>query len=137
LIHAACSKIEDALKPDEGDSLAISRIIENGGRLHIFWEGTLSARARIEVEGAIEWANIESGDLCEICGSEGRLYDCDGWLLTACTGHGRGKQASWKRRVRFVRMVRETVEGQDRILSCRQYDPEFDIFVDTPPAPYR
>ncbi|MGL3108208.1 hypothetical protein [Bradyrhizobium sp. BR 1432] len=133
LIDETCSKIEDALKPEEGDTLTISRIIERCGRLHIFWEGILSARARAEVEKAIERASIESGDTCEICGGEGRLYSSGGWLLTACTGHGRGKPLSWKRRVGFVRIVRGTIDGKDLILSCREYEPEHDLFVDIPP----
>lgn len=133
LIDDTCGKIEDALKPDEGDTLTVSRIIERRGRLHIFWEGTLSARARAEVEKAIERASIESGYTCEMCGSEGRLYISDGWPLTACTGHGRGRPSSWKRKVGFVRIVRGMIDGEDRILSCRAYEPDHDLFIDVPP----
>lgn len=132
LIDETCSKIEDALKPEEGDTLTVSRIIERCGRLHIFWEGMLSARARAEVEKAIESAIIASEDTCEICGGEGRLYSSDGWLLTACTGHGRGKPTSWKRGVGFVRVVRGIIDGKDFILSCREYEPKHDLFVDIP-----
>jgi hypothetical protein len=132
LIEAACKEIEDALRPEEGDTINLVKIIERGGVLNIFWEGTLSARARVEVERAIERANVDSAHTCEICGGVGRLYTSNGWLLAACTGHGRGKPASWKRRDRFVRIVRGTVDGQDRVLSCRQYDPEDDGFFDIP-----
>jgi hypothetical protein len=130
LIKDACREIEDALRPEEGDTINVVKIIERGGLLHIFWEGTLSARARAEVERAIERANIESAHTCEICGDDGRLYTSNGWLLTACTGHGRGKPVSWKRRPRFVRVVRGTIDGQDRVLSYRQYEPEHDGFFD-------
>jgi hypothetical protein len=132
LIEDACREIEDALRPEEGDTINVVKIVERGGLLHIFWQGTLSARARAEVERAIELANISSARTCEICGSDGRLYSSNGWLLTACTGHGRGKPASWKRRLRFVRLVRGTIDGQDRVLSCRQYAPEHDGFFDIP-----
>jgi hypothetical protein len=133
LIEGACRQIEDALRPEEGDTINVVKIIERGGVLHIFWEGTLSSRARAEVERAIERANIQSAYTCEICGDDGRLYTSNGWRLTACTGHGRGKPASWKRRIEFVRIVRGTIDGQDRILSCRQYDAECDVFFDIPP----
>src|ERR1700720_1976959 len=106
LIEDACREIEDALRPEEGDTINVVKITERGGLLHIFWHGTLSARARAEGEKAIELANISSARTCELCGGDGRLYNSNGWLLTACPGHGRGKQVSWKRRHRFVRMVR-------------------------------
>ena len=54
MINDACREIEDALRPEEGDTINVVKIIERGGLLHIFWEGTLSARARAEVERAIE-----------------------------------------------------------------------------------
>jgi hypothetical protein len=132
LIEDACKEIEDALRPEEGDTINLVKIIERGGVLNIFWEGTLSARARVEVERAIEWANMKSAHTCEVCGDLGRLYTSNGWLLTACTGHGRGKRVSWKRRVPFIRIVRGTVDKQDRVLSCRQYQPEDDGFFDVP-----
>jgi hypothetical protein len=133
LIYKVCREIENALKPDEGDTITVTKIVESGGLLHIFWEGKLSARARAEIEKAIEWANMDSADTCEICGDDGRLYSSNGRLLTVCTGHGRGKPVSPTRRVGFVRMVLGTIDGQDRILSCRQYEPEFDGFFDIPP----
>jgi hypothetical protein len=133
IIEDACKEIGDALRPEDGDTINLVKIIENGGLLNIFWEGTLSARARVEVEQATEWANMRSADECEICGfSNARLYSSNGWLLTACTGHGRGKPVSWKRRLPFIRIVRGTVDGQDRVLSCRQYEPEHDGFFDVP-----
>jgi hypothetical protein len=133
LIYKVCGEIENALKPDEGDTITVTKIVESGGLLNIFWEGKLSARARAEIEKAIEWANMDSADTCEICGDDGRLYSSNGHLLTACTGHGRGKPVSWKRRPGFVRIVRGTIDGQDRILSCRQYEAEYDGFFDIPP----
>jgi hypothetical protein len=133
LIYNVCREIENALKPDEGDTITVVKIMERGGLLHIFWEGTLSARARAEVERAIEWVNQKSAHTCEICGFDGRLYTSNGWLLTACTGHGRGKPVSWKSRVEFVRIVRGTIDGEERILSCRQYEAEYDGFFDIPP----
>jgi hypothetical protein len=133
IIDDACKEIENALRPQEGDTINLVKIIESGGLLNIFWEGTLSTRARVEVEQAIERANERSANECEICGfRNARLYSSNGWLLTACTGHGRGKPVSWKRRASFIRIVRGTVDGQDRVLSCRQYDPEDDGFFDIP-----
>jgi hypothetical protein len=133
LIDKACMGIENALKPGEGDIIKVVQIHEKYGVLHILWEGTLSARARTEVERAIEWAYIKSAYTCEICGFDGRIYNCAGWLLTACTGHGRGKPAPWKRRAENIRVVRGIIDGQVRILSCRQYDRWGDCFVDVAP----
>jgi hypothetical protein len=134
LILQACEEIRDALSTDQGNAIKLAVIKQRYGVLNILWEGTLSARARAEVESAIEGAYMKSAETCEVCGYEGRLYTCDGWLLTACTGHGRGKLASWKRKAKTVRVVRGTVEGKLQILSCRQYDRECDCFVDVSPA---
>jgi hypothetical protein len=133
IINDACKAIENALRPEEGDSINLVKIIECRGLLNIFWEGTLSARARVEVEQATEWANMRSAGECEICGSnDAHLYNSSGWLLTACIGHGRGKPLSWKRRPTFIRIVRGTVDGQDRVLSCRRYMPHDDRFFSIP-----
>jgi hypothetical protein len=133
LIHSTCRAIEDALKLNEGNTLKVLQINQRYGVLNIYWEGTLSARARTEVERAIEWAYIKSAYTCEICGFDGRIYNCAGWLLTACTGHGRGKPAPRQRRADSIRVVLGTVDGQARILSCRQYERMYDCFCDIPP----
>jgi hypothetical protein len=130
LIVEACTRIENALKPGDGDIIKVVQIKERYGVLHIYWEGKLSARAIAEVEEAIELAYVASAYTCEICGGDGRLYSSAGRLLTACTGHGRGKPVPWKRRVESIRVVRGTIDGQVRILSCRQYDRLGDCFVD-------
>jgi hypothetical protein len=133
LVYQACEEIRGALKMDQGDNIKLIMIKQRYGVLNIFWEGALSGGARAAVEGAIESVYVESGKTCEVCGHEGRLYTCEGWLLTACTGHGRGKLASLKRRADTVRVVRGTIDGRFQILSCRQYESEFDCFVDVPP----
>jgi len=130
LIEDACARIREALEADQDNTLKMVQINQKAGVLNMFWEGTLSARARTKVERAIEQAYIESARTCEVCGFEGRLYTCAGWLTTACTGHGKGKVAPWERRVETVRIVQGTMAGKPQILSCRQYDPEDDCFFD-------
>lgn len=130
LIEDACTEIRKALETDQENTLKMILIKQRSGVLNIFWEGTLSARARTAVEQTIERAYIESARTCEVCGFEGRLYTCAGWLTTACTGHGKGKVAPWKRRDETVRVVQGTMVGKPQILSCRQYDREYDCFFD-------
>lgn len=132
LIEDACTEIRKALETDQDNTLKMVLIKQRSGVLNIFWEGTLSAHARTAVERAIERAYVESARTCEVCGFEGRLYTCDGWLMTACTGHGKGKVAPRKRRAETVRVVHGTIAGKPQILSCRQYDRECDYFVDVP-----
>ena len=131
LIWRVCREIRDALDADQGDVLRIVKIKQRYGVLNIFWDGTLSAVARIAVERAIESAFVESAQKCEVCGFPGRLYTCEGWLQTGCTGHGRGKLERSKRRLdNTVRVVCGTIAGKPQILSCRQYDSKYDCFVD-------
>ncbi|WP_407112433.1 hypothetical protein [Bradyrhizobium sp. LMG 9283] len=133
IIHEACREIRDALKTDQGNTLKIMLIRQRAGVLNIFWEGMLSARVRAAVERTIEWAYVESARTCEVCGFEGRLYTCEGWLTTACTGHGKGKLTPRKRKAAAVRVVRGTIDGKLQILSCRRYDRDGDCFIDVPP----
>jgi hypothetical protein len=133
LIYQACEEVRGALKRDAGSLIKLVVMKQRCGVLNILWEGTLSGRARAAVESAMERVYMESAATCEICGHEGRLYTCEGWLLTACTGHGRGKLASWKRKANTVRVVRGMVDGRLQVLSCRQFDPECDCFVDLSP----
>jgi hypothetical protein len=130
LIYEVCEEIKGVLTTDQSNAIKLVLIRQRYGALNIFWEGTLSARARAAIEMALERAYVKSAETCEVCGYEGRLYTCDGWLLTACTGHGRGKLASSTRKADTVRVVRGTVDGKPQILSCRQYDPECNCFVD-------
>ena len=132
LIEDACREIREILETDRGSTLKMVLIKQRHGVLNIFWEGTLSARARTAVERATEWAYVRSAQTCEVCGFEGRLYTCSGWLVTACAGHGRGKIAPRKRRAKSVRILQGTIAGKLQILSCRQYDPECNCFVDVP-----
>ena len=133
LVYQACEEIREALRTDQCNVIKLVVIKQSNGVLNILWEGALSARARTEVERAIELAYMRSAETCEVCGYEGRLYSCDGWLHTACVGHGRGKLASWKRKASAVRVVRGTVGGRLQILSCRQYDRECNCFVEVSP----
>ncbi len=133
LIYQACEEIRDVFKTDQGNTIKLVVIKQRYGVLNIFWEGTLSAPARAAVERTIERAYVESAETCEVCGYKGRLYTCEGSLLTACTGHGRGKLASWTRKANTVRVVRGTIDGRLQVLSCRQYDRDCDCFVDVRP----
>jgi ribosomal protein L37AE/L43A len=134
LINDACRKIDGALNWNAGDTICVSKIMERVGLLHIFWEGTLSATARVRVEAASEWAYMKSAHTCEFCGRHGQLYSCGGWMLTACKVHAKGQPASPKERVASIRIVRTTIAGQARILSWRQYDRERNGFFDVVPS---
>jgi len=130
LINDACTKIESALNWNAGDTITLVKIMQRAGLLHILWEGVLSAYARARVETILEWTYIKSASTCEFCGRHGHLYSCGGWLVTACKIHAKGQLAPQKHRVESIRLVRAMVNGQVRILSCRQYDRVHDCFVD-------
>jgi len=131
LLERACARIEAALV--EGGAFRALQIKEKFGTLRFYWDGDMSDAAKAKVEEAIALAVARSACTCEICGAEGRLYNRGGWLATACPQHARGEAVSIKPGFENLRIVRRTVEGSVRIISCQRYDRPADAFVDMDP----
>ncbi|WFU42842.1 hypothetical protein QA640_10500 [Bradyrhizobium sp. CB82] len=100
--------------------------------MRFYWHGALSPDADAKVEEAIDLAEARSACSCEVCGEPGRLYG-PGWLTTRCTAHAEGRRPEEIRRLR-ERPHRETVRWRRRVVRCRRYDRENDVFIDVDPA---
>ena len=89
--------------------------------------------AKAKVDEAIALAAARSACTCEICGAEGRLYNRDGWLATACPEHAKGELKPIRPGFENIHIVRTFGPGRFPIVSCRRYIRETDSFVDVDP----
>ena len=131
LLERCCVRIEAALA--EGGVLRVQQIKEKFGALRFYWSGDLPDAAKAKVDEAIALAAARSACTCEICGAEGRLYDRDGWLATACPEHAKGELTPVRPGFENIHIVRTLGAGRFPIVSCRRYIRETDSFVDVDP----
>jgi hypothetical protein len=131
LLECACARIEAALV--EGGTFRALQIKEKFGALRFYWCGDMSDTAKAKVGEAIALAVARSGCTCEICGVEGRLYNRDGWLATACPEHAKGVLKPVRPGFENIHIVRTFGPGRFPIVSCRRYIRETDSFVDVDP----
>ena len=135
LLERCCARIEAALA--EGDAFRVLQIKEKFGTLRFYWDGEMPGAAKAKVEEAIALAVAISACTCEICGAEGRLYDRDGWLATACHEHAKGELAPIRPGFENIHFVRTFGPDRFPIVSCRRYIRETDSFVDVDPKSLR
>ena len=131
LLERACARIEAALV--EGGTLKVLQIKEKFGTLRFYWCGDMSDTAKAKVEEAIALAVARSACTCEICGAEGRLYNRDRWLATACPEHAKGELKPNRPGFENIHIVRTFGPGRFPIVSCRRYIRETDSLVDVDP----
>ena len=131
LLERCCARIEAALA--EGGALRVLQIKEKFGALRFYWSGHLPDAAKAKVDEAIALAAARSACTCEICGAEGRLYNRDGWLATACPEHAKGELKPIRPGFENIHIVRTFGAGRFPIVSCRRYIRETDSFVDVDP----
>jgi hypothetical protein len=133
ILDSACTRIQDAIVPELGDSIKLVEIKEKHGTLRISWEGKASAYAQAEIEKAIELASARSLCTCEICGDEGRLYRRGDRIAAACSLHSKGEPVPVKPGLENVYILRGAIDDNVGILSCRFYDRQTDSFIDIDP----
>ena len=131
LLERCCARIETALV--EGGALSVLQIKEKFGALRFYWSGDLPDAAKAKVDEAIALAAARSACTCEICGAEGRLYNRDGWLATACPEHAKGELKPVRPGLENIHIVWTFGAGRFPIVSCRRYIRETDSFVDVDP----
>jgi hypothetical protein len=131
LLERAYARIEAALV--EGGTFRVLQIKEKFGALRFYWCGDMPDTAKAKVEEAIALAVARSACTCEICGAEGRLYNRDGWLATACPEHAKGELKPIRPGFENIHIVRTFGPGRFPIESCRRYIRETDSFVDVDP----
>ena len=130
LLERACARIRAAVQAD-GGTFKFTQIKEKYATARLYWEGALSLEADARVEEIIDLAEARSA--CEVCGAEGRLYNRDGWLATACLEHAKGELKPIRPGFENIHIVRTFGPGRFPIVSCRRYIRETDCFVDVDP----
>jgi hypothetical protein len=131
LLERCCTRIEATVV--EGDAFRVLQIKEKFGALRFYWSGDLPGAAKAKVDEAIALAAARSACTCETCGAEGRLYNRDGWLATACSEHAKGELKPVRPGFENIYIVRTFGPGRFPIVSCRRYIRETDSFVDVDP----
>jgi hypothetical protein len=134
LLHDACAKIEAAI--GEGDSFTVLQIKERFAVLRFYWRGILSTKAEAKIVEAVAKAEARAACTCSLCGEEGRLYRADRALTTRCALHAKGLPVELTAGLENVHIVRRTVAGQFRGVTCCRYIRAADTFIDLlPDAP--
>ena len=131
LLERCCTRIEASVVED--DAFRVLQMKEKFGALRFYWSGHLPEAAKAEVDETIALATARSACTCEICGAEGRLYNRDGWLATACPEHAKGELEPVRPGFENIHVVRTFGAGRFPIVSCRRYIRETDCFVDVDP----
>jgi len=80
LIH----EVFDVLESIKGQ-VKIIQVKEKWGGLRIYTD-----YINEKVDIAIRNAERKSFTMCEVCGKEGKLRNCNGWYRTLCDVHGKG-----------------------------------------------
>ena len=132
LLERACARIRIAIRT-HGGSFRASEVKEKYGGLRFYYDGTLPPAAEVLVEDAVALAEARSACTCEVCGGPGSLYG-PGWLTTRCAQHAEGRRPEEvKPLLRNVR-VETRFAGDRKVVRCRRYVRETDLFVDVDPA---
>jgi hypothetical protein len=136
LVETAIDRIATAVAAVPGGSLKIGQIKQKFGTLRLYLDKRqgFPDAACAAIDEAICLAEARSACTCETCGAEGRLYDMNGYVLTACDQHARGKAVEGRPGRENVHIVRTLQDGRLSIVSCRRYIRETDTFVDVTPA---
>jgi hypothetical protein len=130
-VERCCARIETALA--EGGALRVVQIKQKFGALRCYWSSSLPDADKAKVDEAIALAAARSACTCEFCGAEGRPYNRDCWLATACPQHARGELKPVRPGFENIHIVRTFGPGRFPIVSCRRYIRETDCFVDVDP----
>ena len=134
LLELALRRVEAAMAGERKDAVfAIVQVKEKFGTIRIYYEArSLSAPAKEAIEEAVDLAEARSACTCEICGSEGRLFDGLGWFTTRCTRHADGDPVPVAHGHANLQIVWTAHKGGVRVETCRRYDRERDMFIDAP-----
>jgi len=117
----------------DGVTFHATQIKEKYGTLRFYWRGALSPEARAKVEEAVNLAEARSACTCEVCGEPGPLYG-PGWLTTRRTAHAEGCRLEEICLGFENLLIEERYVGDRRVMRCRRYDRENDVFIDVAPA---
>ena len=131
LMERLCVRIEAALR--DGETFQFVRIKQKFGILRVDCDYEGPEETEAKVDHAVDLATARSACTCEICGAEGRLYNRDGWLATACPEHAKGELKPIRPGFENIHIVRTFGPGRFPIVSCRRYIRETDSFVDVDP----
>ncbi|MCS3445935.1 MULTISPECIES: hypothetical protein [Bradyrhizobium] len=131
ILMRLCRRIEIALR--DGETFEFVRVKQKMGILRVDWDAESSKETEAKLGHAVDLAVARSACTCEICGSDGRLYDNKGWLGTRCAQHAAGDPVPPRYGYGFenVRRLRRW-RGQADVYYAR-YDRETDTLTEVPP----
>jgi len=116
-----------------GSWIRIVQIKQKFGTIRIYFEHNrdFSAEGLAVIGEVIELAEARSACTCEECGARGRLYVRDGWVASRCEDHAEGEpfriRPGWE-----GLYVKTTYRAGSRVVSCRRYDRDIDVFDEVP-----
>jgi hypothetical protein len=132
IIDRCAFRIAAAL--NDRETFRFERIREHQGSLRIYWGGRLSPGGEAAVREAIDLGEAASQCFCETCGAPGRLYRCDGVLLTRCAGHAEGAPVPIRPEYKNLHLRQKVVTARVRVVVRSRYEPDLDRFIDLDPA---
>jgi|GEM_PF-716198 len=134
IVEKAIERIDAAVRGLHGDAkavVAIRQIKEKFGGLRIYAEWTaVPADVGARIQEAIDLAAARSFCTCELCGARGQIHNDDGWFATRCDRHAEGEPVEPKQGEPDLHIKYVVADGKMRVLTCRRYDRERDVFVE-------
>jgi hypothetical protein len=134
LVETAIGRIAAAVSGQPAGALRIGQIKSKYGTLRIYLDGRVDPAAQARADEAIALACARSACTCEKCGRLGRLYDGEGWLVTACDEHAVGRPVKVRAGLENIHIVRGSQDGRAGILMCGRYDRDSDTFIQVAPS---
>jgi hypothetical protein len=134
LLETAVGRIAAAVADQRTGTLRIGQMKSKYGTLRIYLDGRVNPGAHARAEEAIALACARSACTCEKCGRPGRLYDGDGWMVTACNEHAVGRPVKVRAGLENIHIVRGSQDGRAGVLTCSRYDRDSDTFIPVEPS---
>jgi hypothetical protein len=118
-----------------GSWVRITQIAEKYGTLRLDFGNSpdFTAAGLDMIDEVVDLAEARSACTCEECGAHGRLHDRGGWLITRCDDHADGEPVPIRPGWEDLH-VKTIHRGETRVVLCRLYDRDIDVF-DAAPLP--
>lgn len=133
LLERAMERIATAAGEETDASVLITQIKEKFGGIRIYHQSrNASAMLDDMVSEAVDLAEARSYCTCDVCGSEGKLRDKNGWYFTRCEEHAEGAATVASPVSGRLHVIYRMRGGELRVTGRRRYDRALDAFIDLP-----
>lgn len=117
LLARCCARIHTAVKID-GGTFHFSQIKEKC-TVSIYWSGTLSPEAAVQVGEAVDLTEARSAITCEVCGERGLLHG-PAWFTTRCTQRAKGRPPIKAQPSDDIQVIERVMDGGRQELRRRK-----------------